>query len=41
MDTLGHLLASRVTPVTEQDRAQVRALAGTVRQATGESVELA
>jgi transposase len=31
----------RVTPATEQDRAQVGELAGAVQEATGESVELA
>ena len=41
VDTLGHLLALRVTPATEQDRAQVQALAEAVQQATGENVELA
>ena len=41
VDTLGHLLALRVTPATEQDRAQVDALAGAMQEATGESVELA
>jgi transposase len=41
VDTLGHLLAAHVTPATEQDRAQVGALAAAVQQATGESVELA
>ena len=41
VDTLGHLFALRVTPATEQDRAQVGALAEAVREATGESVELA
>jgi len=41
VDTLGHLLALRVTPATEQDRAQVRELARSVQEATGESVELA
>lgn len=34
-------MALRVTPATEQDRAQVQALAEAVQQATGESVELA
>ncbi len=34
-------MALRVTPATEQDRAQVGALAEAVREATGESVELA
>jgi transposase len=41
VDTLGHLLALRVTPATEQDRAKVGALAEAVQEATGESVELA
>jgi transposase len=41
VDTLGHLLALRVTPATEQDRTQVEALAGSLQEATGESVELA
>ena len=41
VDTLGHLLALRVTPATEQDREQVGALAEAVQKATGESVELA
>jgi transposase len=41
VDTLGHLLALRVTPATEQDRAQVGALVEAVQQATGGSVELA
>jgi transposase len=40
-DTLGHLLALRVTPAAGQDRAQVEALAEAVQEATGESVELA
>ena len=41
VDTLGHLLALRVTPAAEQDRAEVGALAEAVQEATGESVELA
>jgi transposase len=41
VDTLGHLLALIVTPANEQDRAQVAELAGAVREATGESVEVA
>jgi transposase len=41
VDTLGHLLALRVTPADEQDRAQVEELARSVQEATGESVELA
>jgi transposase len=40
VDTLGHLLALRVTPANEQDRAQVGALAEQVQTVTGESVEL-
>lgn len=41
VDTLGHLLALRVTPATEQDRAQVEELAKAVQEVTNESVELA
>lgn len=41
VDTLGHLLALRVTAANEQDRAQVGALACAVQTATGEHVELA
>src|SRR3954471_15308283 len=41
VDTLGHLLALRVTPANEQERAQVAALAEAVQEVTGESVELA
>lgn len=41
VDTLGHLLAVRVTPASDQDRAQVAALAEQVQQATGERVEVA
>ena len=41
VDTLGHLLALRVTPADEQDRAQVEEIAEAVREATGESVGLA
>jgi transposase len=41
VDTLGHLLALRVTAADEQDRAQVEALAEAVQEITGESVELA
>ena len=41
VDTLGHLLALRVTPATEQDRAQVGALAEAVQQVAGENVEVA
>src|SRR5512133_329461 len=41
VDTLGHLLALRVTPADAQDRAQVEALAEQVQAVTGEHVELA
>ncbi len=41
VDTLGHLLALRVTPANEQDRAQVGALAEAVQEATGDTVEMA
>src|SRR5215217_5798598 len=41
VDTLGYLLALRVTPAAEQDRAQVEELARSVQEDTGESVELA
>ena len=41
VDTLGHLLALRVTTADEQDRAQVGELASQVQDITGEHVELA
>jgi transposase len=41
VDTLGHLLAARVTAASEQERAQVGALAVEVQTVTGQSVELA
>lgn len=41
VDTLGHLLALRVTPADEQDRAQVGELAAAVQLATGNSVAVA
>ncbi len=41
VDTLGHLLALRVTAASEQDRVQVGALAEAVQEATGERVTLA
>lgn len=41
VDTLGHLLALHVTPADARDRARVAELAAAVREATGESVELA
>lgn len=41
MDTLGHLLATVITPASDQERAQVAALAALVQQVTGQTVELA
>jgi transposase len=41
VDTLGYLLALRVSPANEQEREQVGELAKAVQEATGESVELA
>lgn len=41
VDTLGQLLALRVTAANEQDRAQVKALASQVQAVTGENVEIA
>jgi transposase len=41
VDTLGHLLALRVTPANTDDRAAVADLAAAVQDATGESVDLA
>jgi transposase len=41
VDTLGHLLALRVTAANEQDRQQVGKLARDVQKQTGKSVELA
>ena len=41
VDTLGHVLALRVSAANEQDRAQVGALAAEVQTATGENVALA
>jgi transposase len=41
VDTLGHLLAARVTPANEQERAQVAAPAEEVQQVTGNTVEVA
>ncbi len=41
VDTLGHVLALRVTAASDQDRAQVEALATDVQAVTGENVELA
>lgn len=41
VDTLGHLLALRVTPANVDDRAEVGRLAEAIQEATGESVTLA
>jgi transposase len=41
VDTLGHLLALRVSPASEQDRAHVGALAQEVQETTGQSVQVA
>jgi transposase len=41
VDTLGHLLALKVTPANEQDRAQVADLAQAVQAATGQNVQVA
>jgi len=41
VDTLGHLLAIKVTAANEQERAQVTDLAADVQKATGEHVEMA
>jgi transposase len=41
VDTLGHLLALRVTPAHEQDRAQVGQLAQAVQSVTAQRVEVA
>ncbi len=41
VDTLGQLLALRVTPANAQERLQVGALADAVQAATGNTVELA
>jgi transposase len=41
VDTLGHLLALRVTPANEGDRAQVGELVRAVQEVTGGHVELA
>ena len=41
VDTLGHLLALKVTAANEQDRAQVGALAVALQEVTGENVEVA
>jgi transposase len=41
VDTLGHLLALRVTPASAGDREQVDILAEQIQEATGESVKVA
>jgi transposase len=41
VDTLGHLLALKVTPANEQERAQVADLIADVQAATGEHIEVA
>jgi transposase len=41
VDTLGHLLALKVTAANEQDRAQVADLAQAVQVATGQNVQVA
>jgi transposase len=41
VDTLGHLLALRVTSASDQERDQVADLAGAVQAATGQAVTLA
>src|SRR6187200_1295622 len=41
VDTLGHLLALKVTAANEQDRAQVAALTARVQEVTGGTVEVA
>lgn len=41
VDTLGNLLALKVTPASEQERAQVAELAAKVQEVTGQRVEMA
>ena len=41
VDTLGHLLALRVSPANEDDRQEVTKLSEEIQRATGENVELA
>lgn len=41
VDTLGHLLAVRVTPANKGDRTQVEELAKAVQEATGHNVQVA
>ncbi len=41
VDTVGHLLALKVTPANVDDRTQVEALSQELQEATGQSVEIA
>ena len=41
VDTLGHLLALKVTPANQQDRAQVAELTRALQEVSGEQVEVA
>lgn len=41
VNTLGHLLATVITPANEQERALVAGLAALVQEVTGQTVELA
>ena len=41
VDTLGHLLALKIPPANEQERAQVGDLAKEIQEATGDNVEVA
>lgn len=41
VDTLGFLLALKVTPANKQERQQVEELAAEVQEATGQNVEAA
>ena len=41
VDTLGHLLALRVTPANAGDREQVDILSEEIQEVTGESVKVA
>jgi transposase len=41
VDTVGHLLALKVTPANQDDRTQVEALSQELQEATGENVEIA
>ena len=41
VDTLGHLLALKITPANQDDRTQVEALSQELQKATGQSVQIA